>query len=73
MSTRPAGIGDLAAALARVPFEAADVHIVAGLTTINDGAHDVMRGEETQVFGALAAARRSTAAASSCPARIPNG
>src|SRR5882672_211938 len=28
----PAGIGDLAAALARVRFEAADVHIVAGLT-----------------------------------------
>ncbi len=50
----PAGIGDLAAALARVPFEAADVHIVAGLKTADGGAHDVLRGEETQVFGALA-------------------
>ncbi len=50
----PAGIGDLAAALARVPFEAADVHIVAGLKTDDGGAHDVIRGEETQVFGALA-------------------
>ena len=49
----PAGIGDLAAALARVPFEAADVHIVAGLTTKRNGVHDVIRGEETQVFGAL--------------------
>ena len=50
----PAGIGDLAAALARVPFDAADIHIVAGLTTVAGGAHDVIRGEETQVFGALA-------------------
>ena len=50
----PAGIGDLAAALAPVPFDAADVQIVAGLTTLKDGVHDVIRGEETQVFGALA-------------------
>jgi 2-dehydro-3-deoxygalactonokinase len=50
----PAGIGDLAAALARVPFEAAEVHIVPGLKTTDDEAHDVIRGEETQVFGALA-------------------
>jgi 2-dehydro-3-deoxygalactonokinase len=49
----PAGIGDLAAALAVVPFEA-DVRIVAGLTTLKNRVHDVIRGEETQVFGALA-------------------
>jgi 2-dehydro-3-deoxygalactonokinase len=50
----PAGIRDLAGELARGPFEAADVRIVPGLKTMNNGAHDVIRGEETQVFGALA-------------------
>jgi 2-dehydro-3-deoxygalactonokinase len=49
----PAGLGDLAAALARVPFDAAEVRIVAGLTTTRSNVHDVIRGEETQVFGAL--------------------
>ena len=49
----PLGIADLAASLARVPFDAADVHIVPGLRTTSDDAHDVIRGEETQVFGAL--------------------
>ena len=49
----PLGIGDLAAGLARVPFDAAEVRIVPGLKTADDGAHDVIRGEETQVFGAL--------------------
>ena len=32
----PLGIGDLAAALARVPFDAAEVRIVAGLKTADD-------------------------------------
>lgn len=50
----PVGIGDLAKNLARVPFEATDVRIVPGLKTTSDDAHDVIRGEETQVFGALA-------------------
>jgi 2-dehydro-3-deoxygalactonokinase len=50
----PLGVGDLAVALARAPFDAADVHIVPGLRTATDDAHDVIRGEETQVFGALA-------------------
>ena len=50
----PLGIADLAAALARVPFEVAEVRIVPGLRTAGDEAHDVIRGEETQVFGALA-------------------
>lgn len=50
----PVGVGDLAQNLARVPFEATDVRIVPGLRTTSDDAHDVIRGEETQVFGALA-------------------
>jgi len=50
----PVDIGDLAAGLARVPFEATDVRIVPGLKTTEGGKHDVIRGEETQIFGALA-------------------
>lgn len=47
----PAGAGDLAAALAEVPE--AGLRIVPGLR--QDGARaDVMRGEETQILGALA-------------------
>jgi len=53
----PAGIGDLAASLAPVPLGPSDVRIVAGLTTLSNGVHDVIRGEETQVFGALARLR----------------
>jgi 2-dehydro-3-deoxygalactonokinase len=51
----PAGLSDLVAALAVAPFAQADVHIVPGLRTEAAGRHDVIRGEETQVFGALAA------------------
>jgi 2-dehydro-3-deoxygalactonokinase len=50
----PAGLSDLAPSLAPVPFEAADVRIVPGLRTEHDTRSDVIRGEETQVFGALA-------------------
>jgi 2-dehydro-3-deoxygalactonokinase len=47
----PAGAGDIAAALAWiVPGRIA---IVPGLSCERDGAPDVMRGEETQIFGAL--------------------
>ena len=52
--TCPAGLADLAAGLVRVPFEAAEVHLVPGLETAGATMRDVMRGEETQVFGALA-------------------
>ena len=52
--TCPAGIADLAAALVPVPFDAAKVHIVPGLEAATATMRDVMRGEETQVFGALA-------------------
>ncbi|MGH6923894.1 MAG: 2-dehydro-3-deoxygalactonokinase [Propylenella sp.] len=50
----PAGDLDLAAALTRAPFDAADVRIVAGVTTTAGGMRDAMRGEEVQVLGALA-------------------
>ncbi len=50
----PAGIGDLAEALAPVSFDATEVRIVAGLKTDSAAMTDVIRGEETQVFGALA-------------------
>jgi len=50
----PAGLSDLASALTPVPFEAADVLIVPGLRTEHDKRSDVIRGEETQIFGALA-------------------
>ena len=50
----PAGLADLASALAPVAFEAAEVRIVPGLRTEHDTRSDVIRGEETQIFGALA-------------------
>lgn len=50
----PLGIEDLAAGLVRAPFDAADARIVPGLRTTSDDSHDVIRGEETQIFGALA-------------------
>lgn len=49
----PVGIGDLSASLTRVPFERTELRIVPGLKTTNGGVHDVIRGEETQVFGAV--------------------
>ena len=49
----PLGVADLAAALGKAPFDAAEVRVVPGLKTTTDDAHDVIRGEETQVFGAL--------------------
>ena len=47
----PADAGDIAAALAWVA--PGRVAIVPGLSCERDGAPDVMRGEETQIFGAL--------------------
>lgn len=49
----PAGFSDIAAQLAWV--EAGRIAIVPGLSCERDGVPDVMRGEETQVFGALQA------------------
>ena len=50
----PAGLAGLAAALVRVPFDAADVFVVPGVKALAGDAADVMRGEEVQVFGAMA-------------------
>lgn len=47
----PAGFTEVAASLSWV--EPARIAIVAGLCCDNEGVPDVMRGEETQIFGAL--------------------
>ena len=52
----PSGLADLATALCWLPSDAPDagrLAIVPGLRTEMNGIPDVMRGEETQVFGAL--------------------
>jgi len=58
----PAGAGALAAQLRRVTTAGPrGVHIVPGLAMLDgEGIPDVMRGEETQVLGALAALGRSS-------------
>jgi 2-dehydro-3-deoxygalactonokinase len=50
----PAGLAQAAAQLVRVSLDSgAALHIVPGLRCIGaDGQHDVMRGEETQLWGA---------------------
>ncbi|MCY7369997.1 MAG: 2-dehydro-3-deoxygalactonokinase [Polaromonas sp.] len=51
----PAGFADIAARLVWVDHAGPGrIAIVPGLNTESDGIPDVMRGEETQVFGALA-------------------
>jgi len=53
----PAGLADVAARLVPVPLAAGTtLHIVPGLSCIGaDGQDDVMRGEETQLWGAALA------------------
>ena len=52
----PAGIEDLARALTPVPFDAARVFIVPGVTAKDaQGIPEFMRGEETQIIGLLPA------------------
>jgi 2-dehydro-3-deoxygalactonokinase len=52
----PVGPDDLAAALVEVPFDWAEVKLVPGVSGADaDGVAEVMRGEETQLAGALAA------------------
>ena len=52
----PAGAAELAAALVDVPFTWARVKLVPGLSAAGEsGVPEVMRGEETQVIGVLAA------------------
>lgn len=52
----PAGAADITTALVRVPFDGARVLLVPGLSDADDSAvPEVMRGEETQIIGTLAA------------------
>jgi 2-dehydro-3-deoxygalactonokinase len=52
----PAGAADIV--LARIDHAGRAIALVPGLSTENDGMPDVMRGEETQIFGALALSRQ---------------
>lgn len=56
----PAGADDIVKALARVDHAGRAISLVPGLATENDAMPDVMRGEETQILGALAMARRES-------------
>lgn len=50
----PAGADDIVKALARIEWGALTIALVPGLSVENGGMPDVMRGEETQILGALA-------------------
>lgn len=51
----PAGGAELAAGLVRHAMPGGPVlHFVPGVTTVDDGVPDVMRGEETEIVGAVA-------------------
>jgi 2-dehydro-3-deoxygalactonokinase len=49
----PAGERQVVTALAPVEHAGREIKVVPGLSTENDGMPDVMRGEETQILGAL--------------------
>ncbi|HEY7581245.1 MAG TPA: 2-dehydro-3-deoxygalactonokinase [Acetobacteraceae bacterium] len=50
----PAGASDVAAALVEIEFDWGQVKLVPGLSAVDEaGVAEVMRGEETQVFGVL--------------------
>ncbi len=52
----PAGVAELSAALVDIPFDGATVKLVPGVNGVDEsGVAEVMRGEETQIVGALAA------------------
>ena len=54
----PANADDVVKALAKVDHAARAIFLVPGLSTENDAMPDLMRGEETQIFGALALSDR---------------
>jgi 2-dehydro-3-deoxygalactonokinase len=54
----PAGADDIVQALARFDHAGRPVALVPGLAVENDAMPDVMRGEETQIVGALALSGR---------------
>ncbi len=56
----PADMPAVTAKAVRAPCDFAEVHILPGLSVVHpDGPHDVLRGEETQIFGALDPDRRA--------------
>jgi 2-dehydro-3-deoxygalactonokinase len=55
----PVSADDIVKALARIEWSELSIALVPGLSTENDGMPDVMRGEETQIFGALALSGKS--------------
>jgi 2-dehydro-3-deoxygalactonokinase len=55
----PAGADDVVKTLARIEWGELTVALIPGLSTENDGMADVMRGEETQILGALALSGQS--------------
>jgi 2-dehydro-3-deoxygalactonokinase len=54
----PASADDIVTALANIDHAGRTISLVPGLLTENDGMPDVMRGEETQILGALAVSGR---------------
>ena len=48
----PAGLGEVAQQI--IPVESGRIALVPGLSDEHDGVPDVMRGEEVQIFGAMA-------------------
>ena len=50
----PAGVDDILQALARIEWSGLSIALIPGLSTENDSMPDVIRGEETQILGALA-------------------
>ncbi len=57
MRSCPAGADDIVEALAKIDHAGRAIALVPGLSTENDGMPDVMRGEETQILGALEIAK----------------
>jgi 2-dehydro-3-deoxygalactonokinase len=55
----PAGADDIVRVLAKIDHDGLPISLVPGLSTENDGMPDVMRGEETQILGALALSGRN--------------
>jgi 2-dehydro-3-deoxygalactonokinase len=54
----PAGADDIVKAIGKIDHAGRAIALVPGLSAENDAMPDVMRGEETQIFGALALSAR---------------
>ena len=49
----PTSVANLAASVVPVQFDGAEIFLVPGISADDDGVPEVMRGEETQILGAL--------------------